>query len=105
MPGFHLRRCHLHTTNCCVKLAYALLAALLLAAVPPCRAEGRAEGDEAVRKPVELGPDRLPIYKHPYDDGLYSTVTAMYYCGTPQEYMKANFRQGQVVVPGFSKPV
>jgi len=85
---------------------YIVLLALLLCAALPCFAEGGKEGDEApVRKPIELGPDHLPKYHHGYESGLYSTITAMYYCGTPQEYMKTNFREGRIQVPGFAKPV
>jgi hypothetical protein len=85
----------------------AIVAVLCLGicAAQVCRAESGKEGDERPRQPLELGPDGLPKYRHPYYDGLYSTITAMYYCGTPQEYMKANFQTGSVSVPGFSKPV
>jgi predicted alpha/beta-fold hydrolase len=29
----------------------------------------------------------------------------MYYCGTPPEYMKANFHESKISVPGFQRPV
>ena len=86
-------------------LACSLMAALTLAAVSPCFAESGKEGDGAARKPMELGADGLPKYHHMFDNGLYSTVTAMYYCGTPPEYMKTNVHQGTVQVPGFAKPM
>lgn len=86
------------------KAALCLSVVTLLACV--CvRAEDPNAGDGPARKPLELGPDGLPKFRHGYDDGLYSTITAMYYCGTPQEYMKANFREQKIGVPGFSKPV
>jgi pimeloyl-ACP methyl ester carboxylesterase len=87
------------------KVALVALAALLLALTLPCLAEGGNEGDGAARKPLELGPDGLPKFRHDYDNGLYSTITAMYYCGTPQEYMKQNFHEGKIAVAGFNKPV
>ena len=79
--------------------------ALTLVGSRACFAEAADAGDGAARKPIEMGTDGLPKFKHPYDDGLYSTITAMYYCGTPQEYMKANFRDEKISVPGFNKPV
>lgn len=95
----------MYTTIRRAKIAYSLMAALLLTTVFPCFAETGKEGDGPTRKPIELGADGLPKYHHSFDDGLYSTITAMYYCGTPPEYMKANFRQGMVQVPGFAKPM
>ena len=65
----------------------------------------RQEGDSAPVRRLELGPDGLPKFNHPYDDGLYSTLTAMYFCGTPAEYMKANFHESRISVPGFKRPV
>ena len=85
------------------------VAFVLLAGVLSCAAENGKEGDDAAKKPIEIGPDGYPKYHHAYGssprEGLYSTVTAMYYCGTPQEYMKTNFRESRIVVPGFNKPV
>jgi len=95
----------LQTTNHHATIGLTLLAAFALAAVSPCFAETGNEGDGPSRKPIELGPDSLPKYRHGFDSGLYSTVTAMYYCGTPPEYMKSNVRQGTVQVAGFAKPM
>ncbi len=95
----------MQTLNRQVKLVYSLFAALMLAIVWPCYAETGREGDGPARKPIELGADGLPKYHHMFDNGLYSTITAMYYCGAPPEYMKANVHQTALQVPSFSKPV
>ena len=95
----------LQTSNPCAKLGCLFAAALMLTAVSPCFAESGKEGDGPARKPMELGADGLPKYHHKFDNGLYSTVTAMYFCGTPAEYMKSNVLQGAVQVPGFAKPM
>ncbi len=51
---------------------------------------------------VERGSDGLPKFKHPYKDGLYSTVVAMnmFYVPVPEKQKK-----GKLKVPGFRREV
>ncbi|MCY3020217.1 MAG: alpha/beta fold hydrolase [Planctomycetota bacterium] len=80
----------------------ALLGMLTCAlAVPLVGAEKGDEGDER-RAPVERGPDGLPKYRHPYTDGLYSTVTAM---NTFPDLTVEKQKKIKLKVPGFRKDV
>jgi predicted alpha/beta-fold hydrolase len=75
------------------------LVAALLCGVAMCGEKGD-EGDEG-KKP-ERGPDGLPKYKHLYNDGLYSTVTAM---NTFPDLEVAKQKKLKLKVPGFKKDV
>jgi predicted alpha/beta-fold hydrolase len=61
-------------------------------------AEKGDEGDE--HKRVERGPDGLPKYRHPYTDGLYSTVTAM---NTFPDLIVEKQKKIKLKVPGFKR--
>ncbi len=75
------------------------LLAFFLAAISAA-AERGDEGDE--RRPAETGADGLPKYKHPYSDGLYSTVTSMNMFWVPDVQ---NQKKGKLKVDGFRKEV
>ncbi|HYG76124.1 MAG TPA: alpha/beta fold hydrolase [Planctomycetota bacterium] len=63
--------------------------------------EKGTEGDER-RTPPERGPDGLPKYRHPYTDGLYSTVTAM---NTFPDLSVEKQKKIKLKVPGFKRDV
>ena len=106
----------------------ALFAAMLAVAAPPTafaqeqgdetdgkveKGEQPATAEKSVKKSdpaaavkddsstiVERGADGLPKFKHPYTDGLYSTVVAMnmFYVPTPEKQKKQKLK-----VPGFKR--
>jgi len=61
-----------------------LVLAGLLAFTSALPAGERGNESDAPRRVVETGPDGLPKFRHPYDNGLYSTVTAMNTFGVPE---------------------
>lgn len=73
---------------------------IVLAATGLSAGEKGNEGDE--RRPVEKGPDGLPKFRHPYTDGLYSTVTAM---NTFPDLTVEKQKKVKLKVPGFRKEV
>jgi len=77
-----------------------LAVALLCCAGAVWSGEKGDEGDERPRS--ERGPDGLPKYRHPYRDGLYSTVTAV---NTFPDLEVKNQRKMKLKVPGFKKDV
>jgi predicted alpha/beta-fold hydrolase len=79
-----------------------LFAALIFAAGRSCLAEKGTESDSPRPRP-ELGPDGLPKYRHPYQDGLYSTVTAMNTFWVPEKL--PGQKKIKLKVPGFKKDV
>ena len=64
-------------------------------------AEQGNEADEPKKPRRELGPDGLPKYHHPYQDGLYSTVTAMNTFWVPEKL--PGQKKLKLKVPGFKK--
>jgi predicted alpha/beta-fold hydrolase len=75
-------------------------AALLMSALVAAGEKGN-EGDDPPRQ-VERGTDGLPKYRHPYTDGLYSTVTAM---NTFPDLETKTQQKIKLKVPGFRKEV
>jgi len=67
----------------------------------PGAAEKGSEGDDPPATP-ERGADGLPKYRHPYKDGLYSTITAMNMF--PDLVVKGQ-KKIRLKVPGFRKEV
>jgi predicted alpha/beta-fold hydrolase len=63
--------------------------------------ERGSESDDR-RPKIERGPDGLPKYRHPYPDGLYSTVTAM---NTFPDLDVKGQKKLKLKVPGFRKEV
>jgi len=81
--------------------AFSLFAvAILVCAGNVWSGEKGDEGDERPR--TERGPDGLPKYRHPYRDGLYSTVTAV---NTFPDLEVKTQRKMKLKVPGFKKDV
>jgi predicted alpha/beta-fold hydrolase len=100
----------------------ALFAAMMFCVLPATavhalehgdETDGKSDGkDEKAAKPankgddsttvVERGADGLPRFKHPYTDGLYSTVVAMnmFYVPVPEKQKKQKLK-----VPNFKKEV
>ena len=78
-----------------------ILCVLLCFATALCAAEQGTEGDEH-RAPRQYGPDGLPLFKHPYADGLYSTVTAMNTFWVPE---LKKMKKIKLKVPGFKNNV
>ncbi|MCW8129684.1 MAG: alpha/beta fold hydrolase [Planctomycetota bacterium] len=78
----------------------AVLAVALLANAWPQAA--RAEDpDPPPAKPNPAPRERpMPPYKHPYEDGLYSTIVAMISIGAPEIEKQKSFK---LDVPGFKK--
>ncbi|MGD0094122.1 MAG: hypothetical protein ABSE73_29790, partial [Planctomycetota bacterium] len=87
-----------------VRCYWAGLVGLLLLAALWGELRAVESGSEGNGRPpaVERGPDGLPKYHHPYQDGLYSTVTAMNMF--PDLKIKQQKKFG-LKVPGFRKEV
>lgn len=84
-----------------MRLCWILIATLfcsLLSLRAPAAAEQGGEGDEHVTAP-RTG-DGLPRFKHPYSDGLYSTVTAMNMFYVPNV---PNEKKIKLKVPNFKR--
>ncbi|HYF51496.1 MAG TPA: alpha/beta fold hydrolase [Planctomycetota bacterium] len=79
-------------------LASLFISAIVLAAGK----EKGDEGDDAGRPAAETGADGLPVFRHPYTDGLYSTVTAMNMFYVPEEDLE-RLKKSKLKVPGFKK--
>ena len=77
--------------------------ALVVLAVLAVNLQAGEKGDESDegKRAQGLGPDGLPKYRHPYPDGLYSTVTAMNTFGIPEDAPK--LKKLKLKVPGFKK--
>ncbi|HEX2972263.1 MAG TPA: alpha/beta fold hydrolase, partial [Tepidisphaeraceae bacterium] len=80
----------------------AWIGALLLAGVVIGAGVKSAEKETEPPPKIEIGPDGMPVYRHPYKDGLYSTVTAMnmFYVEEVKNQQKLKLK-----VPGFHKDV
>jgi predicted alpha/beta-fold hydrolase len=68
-------------------------------------AEKGDEGDDSNKRTVDTAPGSLPPYKHPYTDGLYSTVVAMNMFYIPNEELEKKIKKQKLKVPGFRKDV
>ena len=81
-----------------------LCAAVLSSAVLGAGKEKGDEGDDEVQAKPETGPDGLPVFRHPYTDGLYSTVTAMNMFYVPEDDLR-RLKKSKLKVPGFKRDV
>gem|GEM_PF-921648 len=83
-----------------IRYVVRTLAVLLIGCSVAQAGEQADAGDEKSSRKIERGADGLPLYKHHYANGLYSTVTAM------NTYPKLDVKGQKKIklkVPGFKK--
>lgn len=80
----------------------ALCCGLAIASPKAAFGEGAKDPTEqpATNPPAARGEKPMPPYKHPYKDGLYSTIVAMISVGAPEIEKQKSFK---LDVPGFKK--